>query len=257
MVQITKIGSTTAHAPHLILIPGGPGLSSHTLRSLDILARSFNLHYVDFPGTNGNPYLGDKGFNELTSELIKKISEIDGKKFVLGHSYGGFFAAEVLLKEKCDGIICISTPFSEEALLSANDNYEKYATPELKKAEELWGKKQDDLNFAKWLSEYGELYFANPEGKELILNDRVSANFFNSNREEINNFELMLSKLSLISKMKLFIIGEEDKLLNAKFLEQDAKWGKFDFKSIENASHFVMFDQPDMVATYIEERILF
>ena len=57
--------------------------------------------------------------------------------------------------------------------------------------------------------------------------------------------------------MKLFIIGEEDKLLNAKFLEQDAKWGKFDFKSIENASHFVMFDQPDMVATYIEERILF
>lgn len=257
MIQITKIESATATAPNLILIPGGPGLSSLTLRSLDILARSFNLHYVDFPGTNGNPYLEDKGFNELTSELINKISEVDGKKFVLGHSYGGFFAAEILLKEKCDGIICISTPFSEEALLSANDNYEKYATPELKNAEELWGKEQSDLNFAKWLSEYGELYFVSSEGKNLILNDKVSAKFFNSNREEAASFELMLSKLSLISKMKLFITGEEDKLLNADFLEQDAKWGKFDFENIKNASHFVMFDQPEMVASYIEERILF
>ena len=100
MIQFTKLQSQKLNSPNLILVPGGPGLSSLTLRSLDILTRSFNLYYVDFPGTNGNPYLGDKKFNELSEELANQISKIDGFKFVLGHSYGGFFAADILIKKK-------------------------------------------------------------------------------------------------------------------------------------------------------------
>lgn len=140
--------------------------------------------------------------------------------------------------------------------MSANSNYEKYATKELKVAEVEWGKKQDDKNFSKWLSEYGELYFTNPSGKDLILNDKVSAQFFMANREEATHFEIMLSKLAKNSKTKLFIAGEEDKLLTTQLLEQDARWGKFNFIKIKDASHFVMFDQPEMVALYIEKIIL-
>ncbi len=255
MIQLTKVISGNDSNPNLFLIPGGPGLSSMTLRSLDILSRSFNLFYVDFPGTNENAYTGDRKFEELSDELGKLITEIDGKNFVFGHSFGGFFAADILIKNKCDGIICVSTPFSEEALMSANENYEKFATKELKVAEAEWGKKQNDKNFARWLSEYGELYFTNTNGKELILNDKVSAQFFMDNREEASHFEIMLSKMANISKKKIFIAGSEDKLLTSEFLEQDAKWGKFNFVKIKDASHFVMFDQPGKVAEYIEEKI--
>ena len=167
------------------------------------------------------------------------------------------FSQQIFLsKKKCDGIVCISTPFSEEALLSANDNYEKNSTPELKLAENEWSQKLDARTFAKWLSEYGELYFINPNGKDLILNDKVSAQFFNANRGETVNFELMLSKLSKSSMKKLFIAGVEDKLLTTNYLEQDSKWGKFNFVKIKDASHFVMLDQPEMVAQNIESSFL-
>lgn len=256
MIKITKVESDISNAPNLILVPGGPGLSSNTLRSLDLLKRSFNLHFVDFPGTNDNPYTGKKTFEELSKRLFEQVKNISGVRFVLGHSFGGFFAADCLIKNSCDGIVCVSTPFSEEVLLNANDNYEKYSTSALKEAEEVWGNKLDDKSFACWLSEYGELYFLNKTGKDLILNDKVSAQFFLDNREETAHFESMLSKLSTSSAKKIFIVGEEDKLLATELLEQDSKWGKFDFVTVKNASHFVMFDQPELVSRYIEERIL-
>lgn len=78
MIQLTNVASTIENNPNLFLISGGPGLSTMTLRSLDILSRSFNLFYIDFPGTNGNPYLRDKKFEELSDELGNLISKIDG-----------------------------------------------------------------------------------------------------------------------------------------------------------------------------------
>lgn len=253
MFKLTKIFSTKNNVPSLILIPGGPGLSSLTLRSMDILSRSFNLIYVDLPGTNDNPYSEDKNFDELSSELAKEIQAIEGQKFVLGHSYGGFFAADLSLKIKLDGIICVATPFSEKSLIAASENYIVKRSQALSDTENEWEKMQDDKSLAKWFSEYGELYFVKPEGKYLLLNDKVSARFFLANRSDASQKESMLPLLKQDVTKKLFIAGKRDVMLPEEILKEDAASGGFNFISVNNASHFVTFDQPESVAGLIED----
>ena len=253
MIKLTKISCSTKDAPSLVIIPGGPGLSSLTLRSMDILRRSFNLIYVDFPGTNDNPYIEDNSFNVLSEVLASEIIKLNSPVYVLGHSFGGFFAADIAEKIKLDGVICISTPFSEKSLLIAEENYSSRKTTALLNAENEWEKSQDDNSFAKWLSEYGELYFTDDVGKELLLEDKVSAKFFLANRSEVIDMETMIEMLKKSETKKLFIAGQNDKMLPEDFLKKDALNGGFKFISIKNASHFVTFDQPELVARSIED----
>lgn len=253
MIKLTRVPSNTAAGPALFLIPGGPGLSSLTLRSLDILCRSFNLLYVDFHGTNGNPYTGKKSFEELSAELNKEIQKVSGKKYVLGHSYGGLFAAKAFVDGFADGLICVATPFSKITLSIAGDNYRAYMTDALAKAETQWSESQDDKSFASWLSEYGDLYFKNPEGKALLLNDKVSAQFFLDNRSSAQSLESLLALLAQKNGKKIFISGDDDRLLLSKNLKMDSDLGKFEFYEVQNASHFVTFDQPERIAGLIEK----
>ena len=252
MIKLTKVGSENNKSPTLVLIPGGPGLSSLTLRSMDILCRSFNLLYVDFPGVNGNPYISDLTFDELSHGLQDELQKISGPKYVLGHSYGGFFAASLSLKMKVDGIICVATPFSEKSLIAASENYAASKSKELSSAEEEWGKLRDDKSFSKWISEYGELYFTKADGRSLLLDDKVSARFFLANRSDALQKEALLPLLKLDKTKKLFIAGKLDGMLPEEILKEDADRGGFDFKSVNNASHFVTFDQAQIVAGLIE-----
>lgn len=256
MIQLTKMKSEIENAPKLIIISGGPGLSSLTLRDLDLLKRSFELVYVDIQGTNGSAYTGKKSFNEIASALAEIISKESGTKFALGHSFGGFLAAELLIRESVSGLVCISTPFTKAALNSANENYNFHKTTALIEAELDWAKEQDESSFAKWISEYGDLYFKSPRGKEIILNDKVSANFFKDNRSDVLGKESILEGLKQIEQEKIFIAGKDDKLLPADVLRNDSLLGGFYFSEIEDASHFVTVDQPEKVARLIEFKLL-
>jgi pimeloyl-ACP methyl ester carboxylesterase len=253
VIKLTKVTSDKKDAPSLIMIPGGPGLSSLTLRSMDILSRSFNLLYVDFPGTNGNLYKEDNSFDDLSIALKSELQKINGPKFVLGHSYGGFFAADLALKMKLDGIICISVPFSEKSLFAASENYSTKKSHALSLVEEEWEKLQDDKSLAKWLSEYGELYFIKEEGRDLLVNDKVSARFFLANRSDAIQKEFLLPLLKQNETRKLFIAGKLDGMLSEEILKEDAVNSGFNFISVNNASHFVTFDQPESVAGLIED----
>lgn len=256
MIKLTRVLSNKMTAPTMFLIPGGPGLSSLTLRSLDILSRSFNLVYVDFHGTNGNPYTGKKTFEELSSELSNEIQGVSGQKIILGHSYGGLFAAKAFVEGFVDGLICVATPFSKNTLLKAGNNYRAHMTDDLVKAEAQWNECQDDNSFAKWVSEYGSLYFKNPEGRSLLLSDKVSAQFFLDNRSDAQSLESLLTLLAETCGKKIFISGDDDRLLLSENLKQDSILGEFEFFKIQNASHFVAFDQPERVANLIEEKFL-
>ena len=253
MIKLTKISCDIHSAPSLVLIPGGPGLSSLTLRSMNILSRSCNLFYVDFPGTNSNPYFKNNSFEALSEALAFEIKKLNSPVYVLGHSFGGFFAADIAAKIKLDGVICVSTPFSENSLVIAEKNYSAKRTVALIDAEKEWEKTQDDNSFAKWLSEYGELYFTKETGKYLLMNDKVSAKFFLSNRSDANEKESMLKLLKENEVSKLFIEGKQDKMLTETILREDASKGGFNFISVNNASHFVTFDQAESVACLIED----
>lgn len=261
IIKTTYINSDKPTAPSLILIPGGPGLSSLTLRSLDSLSSSFNLIYVDFPGCNDNPYTKDHSFDELSNGLMKVVNIVkktDSKVFILGHSFGGFFAADIALKAEIEGIICIATPFSNNSLHNANDNYNEYKSQSpslaLVVAEGAWLERQDDESLAKWFSEYGPLYFKNEKEKELVLKDKVSAKFFIHNRSDVIIGENLLSKICDLNIKKVFIAGTEDGLVDLEILKVDAQRGKFEFHAAQNASHFVMMDEREEVVKKVQWR---
>ncbi|GAB4416276.1 MAG: hypothetical protein OHK0056_24450 [Bacteriovoracaceae bacterium] len=257
MIKLTRVASEISNAPKVFILSGGPGISSLTLRNLDLLKRSFELIYLDMQGTNDSLYEGKKTFSELCILIGDTIKKEVGEKYILGHSYGGFLAAGIFQKNTlASGLICIATPFSKESLTIANDTYNSNKTPSLSDAENTWGEKQDDLSFAKWLSEYGALYFKNHKAKELLLNDKVSARFFKDNRSDITNEVFPLEHLEKIKLPKIFIAGKEDKLLLSEVLKNDALAGGFNFFEVEDASHFVTVDQPEKVAGLIEKHLL-
>src|SRR5690554_5948017 len=98
MIKLTRVASSVVNAPKLFVLSGGPGLSSLTMRGLDLLNRSFEIIYVDFQGTNDSSYLGKKSFVEQVSLLTEAIKNESGLKYILGHSFGGFFASDIFLQ---------------------------------------------------------------------------------------------------------------------------------------------------------------
>src|SRR5690606_8958878 len=115
----------------------------------------------------------------------------------------------------------LAVPFSQGSLESAAENYGRKMTPALKEAESEWSKNRNDETFKKWLSEYKELYFTNPKGRDLLLNDKSSARFFLANRSDTSEKEYLLDKLAQKRILKVFLAGKLDGLLSEKALEKD------------------------------------
>lgn len=258
MIKFTRILAKKPSDQYIVLLPGGPGLSSLTLRSLDILSRNFNLVYVDIQGTNGTSFETNVSFSQLTTRLADEIEtklKIQSEKIIVGHSFGGILAAALAIKLNPKGLICLATPFGQKTLDAVTEKYKAGLTPNLEEAASIWLKRKTDEAFKKWLSEYGELYFQNPVGKTLLLNDAVSANYFLANRSDAVGKDSLLDDLADRSFHKLMVVGKNDGLLSTALVEEDAKRGKFKFLTVENANHFLMFDQPKKVASLIEEQI--
>jgi pimeloyl-ACP methyl ester carboxylesterase len=242
------------------LIPGGPGLSSLTLRSLDLLNRSFELYFVDFPGTNGVPYDRDRSFDELCAELSSEIEKIGKPVTALGHSFGGFYAADLALRSPMViGLVCVSVPFSMRALKTASKRFEASASPALIAAGDRYEANPSDATFADWLSHYGEFYFApdtRAAGCELLLRDPVSSRFFKNNRKDAIQMEPMLERLAQWRGKKLFIAGTQDALILSSIQKEEASVACAQFVEIPEANHFVTFDHPEALAQTVEKNFV-
>lgn len=258
MIKLTHVPSSVADAPALFLVPGGPGLSSDTLRSLDLLARSFHLYYVDMPGTAGVPFAQGLSIAGLAEELAGEMAKVGRRGFVLGHSFGGFFAAEAALRagRTAAGLICLATPFSNESQDAAGVRYGAARGPELQAAEARWEKNPSEDSFREWLSECGKVYFADSNlaaGSEMLMGDRCSYEQYLALRPEARKIGDLLDRIKRWNGAKLFVAGAVDGILPAGSLKKDADAGGFSFAAVPNASHFVMFDQPEAVAGVIEK----
>ena len=91
----------------------------------------------------------------------------------------------------------------------------------------------------------------------MIQKDNVSYRFFLQNRGDIKNNQNLLDELFFWKGRKLFIAGENDGLLPTSILQNDSLKGGFEFKSIPDANHFMMWDQKqvtiEILSNYLNE----
>lgn len=209
MIKVRTYGTGVS----IVLVPGGPGLSSQTLKALEPLSYHFKLHFVDFPGTNSNPYQGSKSFEEICHSLAEYINNLREKDvFILGHSYGGFIGAKTSILVNPSGLICLSTPFTSQTLEQANANYIRNLNTRLLKAEKAFYMDRSDESFKEWIFLFGELYFSDSdleEGRRLLKEDKSSAQFYLDNGSDIEKHSSLIHEIANWSGPKMFIAGKK------------------------------------------------
>lgn len=260
--KATMIRSTSKEAddrPTLVWIPGGPGLSSYTLRPMDLLKRSFHLVYIDPPGTGGQPAVSHLSFEDAVQALEAEISQIKGDIVLCGHSFGALLAISLLAKFRVEGIVCLASPLTLEAIEHASKVSEENMTPELSIALGNFEESPTSENFLGLFEGYKEMYFHPSnvvKGTQWIKKDKPSPESFGSQQSILSDSKKMtdlMNKLKSFSGKKLLVAASDDILFVPKFLKEHSEEAGMQFELIQDAGHFLIYDQPEKVAKVIEK----
>ena len=245
--------------PLVCFIPGGPGLSASSLRSMDVLSRTFDLVYIDPPGTGGSA-AEDPTFGGVVASIRDSLRTFGRPILLCGHSFGGLYSVILACDPQLDvvGLTLIATPLTQTAYKAATTGYNRGRSEALKNAEERYDQAKTDENYAEMLAAYGPMYFSAKnvsEGSEVLKKDQVSAKSFENilpvlsrNSENID----FVSRVKSLVFPKLFIAGGDEIIFTPTSLADNAMNADCRFEVVHQASHFVTFDQPEAVAGLIE-----
>ncbi len=260
--SLTSIVSSSVQAqsrPVLVLIPGGPGISAATLRSMDILSRSFDMVYVNPSGTGEFAPCADPTFAGIQSAIEAELRNLKRPVILCGHSFGALFGIELAYAGKLNvaGIVSLAAPLSRASYQLACELFVKYMNPKLEAALAQMDQNPTRENFALSLTAYGKLYFAERNieaGRKLLERDlgcpQSSIRVLPVLSEGTIDFVGHLASLNL---PKFMIAGSLDLLFPPDALMSDARATHSKFYEVSEAGHFVTFDQPEAVAGLIEE----
>ncbi|MBI4369690.1 MAG: alpha/beta hydrolase [Elusimicrobia bacterium] len=252
--------------PVICFIPGGPGLSSKTLTGIEIVSRSFDLAFIDPPGTGGLPDVQNPTFLEVVYSLAKELRTLQRPLILVGHSFGGYYAARCLADPSLGivGLVMLSAPMTPDVYAVCCKRYEEYKSqsPTLADAEAKWESSPTNDNLRAMLASYGPLYFTEPfakRGCQLLLTDRTSCQSFLNILDFAKNRTASKRNMKLIENFnggKLFVAAEKDHLLPINQLERDAKLASLPFRVVPNSGHFATLENPNFLAGLLEKYFL-
>ncbi len=257
-MKFTRLSGPT-NAPTIYIVPGGPGLSSLTLRSLDLLSRSFHLAYFDCQGTNGTEYDPNLSLTDVAHRLADLINRDESSAAILlGHSAGGIIAGIAADRvNKLSGVVLLSVPLSRASFDAILNSY-KSSPVAGSEVEVSYTKDPTELTMRNWVAAYGEMYFSAPNmlrGQALINSDPMSFKYARNHRAELSN----LAETSADSILRLrgdvtrLWIADDQGFLPVSEQRRDADSIKAIFEVVSESSHFLSFDQPERVARLVEK----
>ncbi len=246
--------------PVLCFIPGGPGLSSKTLRSMDLLTRSFDVVYIDPPGTGGLPPVKAPSFDAVVESMEREFAVIRRPLILCGHSFGAIYAIELAHRGKLNvaGLVALASPLSLRSCTKADEIFSEHMTPEILNEIEAYAANPTDINFSKSFASYAHLYFPTrtlAAGRELLLNDKSSSESCLSILPVLDKKSIgvdFVERAANITTNKIMIAGADEIIFTTDALRLDAEEGRFKLHTIKDSGHFVTFDQPEAVAGLIE-----
>ncbi len=99
------------------MLPGGPGLSCQYLKKMADYLSDRDLYFVDPAGSGSTKDLDTASFPLMIKDLSELLEDFSSPKILIGHSFGGFYAAGLALQSHLNtkGLVTICTPFSNLA----------------------------------------------------------------------------------------------------------------------------------------------
>lgn len=246
-------------APNILLIPGGPGLGSLSFKAFASCFKNINVYFYHPTGTIGEDSTELSSYDDQLQELSEEIEKLEAV-YLCGHSFGGIQAVDIALRlpAQIKGVICLASPFSENAFKELSVNFNREKTSEQVMMGEIFKDSPTNENYQKWFAAYAHIYFSESkieEGRKLLLEGKVNVKNYLGATNEASRKAHLLNEIKSSQMKKLFIAGNEDHLLPPHIFKSDSDSGSFIFKTIDNAGHFVHFEEPEKTAKIVEDFI--
>ena len=218
-----------------ILFIAGAGMDHRLVRSLKLPDSEFNKPLIiDLPGHGDSKGSSSSNIESYSKFLIDCLEDYDLCNLSLcGHSMGGLIALDMVMQKN----------FSPQSIILVNSIYPtKVAEPLLAKARVSNG------DAADFIIKYGlhkrllGIKNAFSDEDDLVMLDDLEA---------CNGYQLDLNNIKDLGIRISIILGDKDKLVDLKAVDKFSKKVPSKIFTINEAGHFLFFEQPDELSNLI------
>ena len=220
-----------------ILFIAGAGMDHRLVRSLKLPDAEFNKPLIiDLPGHGDSKGTSSNTIESYSKFLIECLESYDLNELSLcGHSMGGLIALEIAMQKK----------FSVQSIILVNSIYPtRVAEPLLAKAKASNGGAADFIiKYGLYKRLLGIKNAFSEEDDLVMLNDLEACNSYQLDLNAIKDLEIPIS----------IILGSKDKLVDLKAVESFANTVPCKTHTVEEAGHFLFFEQPNELSKLIAQ----
>ena len=247
-LKIRYLESGKENNRHVLFIHGLGSSADRWLGIPDALSENFHTISLDLPGfgKSDKPVTMDytiENFRYIVIDFINKLALNDGKVSIVGHSLGGYIAAEVIMTNKIQaerlvlidssGMLKKPTPLLEEYLRAAMN-------PTKDKVRKV---------FEQMVADPARIPLKLVEGFITRINLPNAKYAFKSTLENSANTQIELERLKLIDSMPTLIIwGIKDKVIppeHSEFFKESIERSRIEM--IKDAGHAPFAEKPDKI----------
>jgi len=247
-LKIRYLESGMRHDRHILFIHGLGSASDRWLGTPDALSADFHTIALDLPGfgESDKPTTMDytiENFRETIVDFMNMLSINDGKTSIIGHSLGGYIAAEVAIENnnQVEGLVLIdSSGFLKKPTPLLEEYLEVAMNPTKDKVRKVFEQMVADPT--RIPSKLVESFISR-------INSPNAKYAFKSTLENSANTQIGLGRLKLIDNTPTLILwGIEDKVIPPEHsrLFNDAIKNSH-VKIIQDAGHAPFAEKPDQV----------
>ena len=220
-----------------ILFIAGAGMDHRLVRSLKLPDADFNKPLIiDLPGHGDSKGTSSNTIESYSKFLIECLESYDLNELSLcGHSMGGLIALEMAMQKN----------FSVQSIILVNSIYPtRVAEPLLAKAKASNGGAADFIiKYGLYKRLLGIKNAFSDEDDLVMLDDLEACNSYQLDLNVIKDLEIPIS----------IILGSKDKLVDLKAVESFANTVPCKTHTVEEAGHFLFFEQPNELSKLIAQ----
>tara|TARA_B100000524_G_scaffold184924_1_gene95566 strand:- start:615 stop:1343 length:729 start_codon:yes stop_codon:yes gene_type:complete len=225
------------HEKKSILFIAGAGMDHRLVRSLKLPDAEFNKPLIiDLPGHGDSKGTSSNTIESYSKFLIECLESYDLNELSLcGHSMGGLIALEMAMQKN----------FSVQSIILVNSIYPtRVAEPLLAKAKASNGGAADFIiKYGLYKRLLGIKNAFSEEDDLVMLDDLEACNSYQLDLNVIKDLEIPIS----------IILGSKDKLVDLKAVESFANTVPCKTHTVEEAGHFLFFEQPNELSKLIAQ----